>query len=202
MSVRSQSQTDIADTASAGRVNGFDTAVLGGLVETLKQHPEGGRATFSARSEWREGTPGVSTRLAGYEVDGELLHADDREYFVRSDEYVELGSTGTAPGPGELLMSAVCSCITATARAYAAVKGVRLNRLEVALDGDMDLHGMFGLDANVRPGLSELRATITIAGDADEDALREVALLGYQFSPVRDSVHNGVPVTPAVVVAA
>lgn len=60
---------------------------------------------------------------------------------------------------------------------------------------------MFGLGPNARPGMTAMHAMITIAGDADEEALREVALLGYQFSPVRNTISEGVPVTPNVDVA-
>ena len=59
---------------------------------------------------------------------------------------------------------------------------------------------MFDLDPKVRPGILDGRATITIAGDADEDTLRKIAMAGYNFSPVSDSVRNGVKMTPTVVV--
>ena len=49
------------------------------------------------------------------------------------------------------------------------------------------------------PGISELRARITIAGDADEQTLREIAQRGYDASPVRDSVDRGVAFKPEVV---
>lgn len=199
MAVQTSSHPGVsAEVGAPDRLNGFDTTVLGALFETLKEHREGGRATFYSCSSWRDDAPGVSSGLAGYEIDGELLHDDEREHVVRSDEYVELGSTDTAPSPAELLMVAVGSCITATTRAYAAFRGIRLSRCETAVEGDLDLHGMFGLDPNVGVGMSELRVTIGIAGDADAEALRELALLGYQFSPVRNSVHDGVPVTPDV----
>lgn len=184
------------EAAPATTTNGFDTATLGGLYNTLKDHPEGGRATFFTRSRWEDGTAGVSTRMAGYEIDGELHHEDEREHVVRTDEYVEFGSTDTAPGPGEMMMAALGSCIATTTRAYGAMKGLRLSRAEVTVEGDLNLQGMFGLDAGARPGMTGLRVTMTVAGDADEDALREVALLGYQFSPVRESVAGGVPTEP------
>lgn len=184
-----------------GVVNGFHADTLGAFFETLEQNPEGGHATFSTRTRWKDGDERVSTGMSGYELDGELFHRGEREHRVQTDELRELGSTDTAPSPGELLMSAVGSCITATTRAYAVTRGIRLTRVEVAVEADMKLHGMFGLDAGVRPGLRELRATIRIAGDADDEALREVALLGYQFSPVRDTVHDGAPVTPDVEIA-
>lgn len=202
MGVQTRSEVDGSqDLAAAGVLNGFEVATLGDLVETLEQDPGGGRATFSTRTRWKDGDDRVTTRLSGYVVDGRPLHEAEREHLVETDELREIGSTDTASSPGELLMSAVGSCITATTRAYAASKGIPLTRVEVSLDGDMKLHGMFGLDANVRPGLDEIRATIRIAGDADEAELREVALLGYQFSPVRETVHNGAPVIPDVEVA-
>jgi uncharacterized OsmC-like protein len=184
--------------AAQATTNGFDTTTLSGLVETLRQHPQGGRATFFSRTRWEDGTTGVSTRLAGYQIDGALHHDGEREHTLRTDEYVELGSTDTAPGPAEMMMAALGSCITTTTRAYAAVRGLELARVDVAVEGDLNMQGMFGLDATARPGLNELRVTITIEGDGEEEALREVALLGYQFSPVTDSVHNGVPVKPDV----
>lgn len=189
------------DPTPPDTLNGFDPTVLAAFFQALEEDPERGRATFSTRTRWSDGDDRVTTRMAGYEIDGERLHDTDREHVVESDEYREIGSTDTAPSPGELLLSAVGSCIAATTRAYAVTKGIRLSRLEVAVDADAKLHGMFGLDASVRPGLKALRATIRIAGDADEEALREVALLGYQFSPVRETVHNGAPVIPDVEVA-
>lgn len=199
-----QTRSDVGpgrDAAAADVLNGFDTATLGALFETLEQNPEGGHGTFSTRTRWRDGDDRVSTRMTGYEIDGDRFHHREREHVVETDELREIGSTDTASSPGELLLSAVGSCITATTRAYAASKGIRLTHVDVALEGDAKFHGMFGLDASVRPGMSQLRATIRVAGDADEEALREVALLGYQFSPVRETVHNGAPVTPEVEIA-
>ena len=57
---------------------------------------------------------------------------------------------------------------------------------------------MLGLDENVRPGLNELRAKITIGGDANEETLREIAGLGLNFSLVKDTVANGIAVNPEI----
>lgn len=198
-------QTEAPETPAAAAqtrpdtFNGFDTAALGGLIESLKEHPDAGRVTFFSESRWEDGAR-VSTRLSGYEIDGELQHQNERRHVVVTDEPVEFGATDTAPAPPEQLMAALGSCISATANAYATLKGIRLTRLEVAVESDADLHGFAGLDANVRPGLSGIRTAITIAGEADEEALREVALLGYQFSLIRDTLHDGVPVTPGIAV--
>lgn len=186
--------------SSLDTFNGFDTAVLGGLVDTLKEHPDGGRVTFFSSSRWENGAR-VSTHLSGYSIDGELHHQNEREHVVVSDEPVEFGAGDSAPAPPEELMAAMGSCIAATANAYGALKGIRLTRIEVDIESDVDLHGFAGLDAGVRPGLGDMRIAITIAGDADGEMLREIALLGYQFSLIRDTVQNSVRLKPDVQVA-
>ncbi len=181
-------------------VNGFDTTALGGLVEVLRQHPEGGRVTFLSTTAWEDGAR-VTTQVSGYEIDGQLHHQNERRFEVVGDEPSEFGAADTAPAPPEMLMHAVANCILATANAYAALQDVHLTRLEAAIESDVDLHGMFGLDADVRSGLNALRIRVTIAGDADEATLREMIALGLEHSPIRDTVEKGVTVTPEITVA-
>jgi len=180
-------------------VNGFDTTLLSGLAGMLKERSDGGRVTFLSKTSWQDGAR-CFTRYKGYRIDGETRHHEERRFVLLSDEPTELSGTDAAPGPVEALMYATGSCIAATVAANAALRGVKLTRLEVALESDLDLHGFFALDEGVRPGLGELRARITLAGDADPDTLREIARLGYQYSPVRDSVENGVTMEPEIVV--
>lgn len=168
-------------TTAPATVNGFDTTALGGLVEVLKQHPEGGRVTFLSTTAWEDGAR-VRTQVSGYEIDGQMHHQNERRFEVVGDEPSEFGAADTAPAPPEMLMHAVANCILATTNAYAALQDVRLTRLEATVESDVDLHGMFGLDADVRPGLNALRIRVAIAGDADEAALRELAALGFKFS--------------------
>jgi uncharacterized OsmC-like protein len=184
-------------TTTTHRINGLDTAALGGLVELLKDNPQGGRVTFATRSRWQDGAR-VLTRVAGYGIDGQPAHEDERRFVLLSDEPTELSGTDAAAGPAEQLMHAVAGCIAATINANAAFMGVTLTRLEVDLEGDIDLHGIFGLDETVRPGFGELRAKIGIAGDADPDRLQEIAVRGLRFSPIRESVENGVRIRAEV----
>ena len=62
----------------------------------------------------------------------------------------------------------------------------------------MDLHGFLGLDGNVRPGYEQIRVTINVAGDFDDDQLAEITSL-VRYSPVRDIVSNPVPVAIDVI---
>lgn len=189
-----------AEPAKATVVNGLDTAALSGLIGALSENEDAGRVTFFSRSKWQDGMRAFTT-FTGYEIDGTMHHQNSREFVLLGDEGVELSGTDTAPGAVEELMYALGTCIIAAGNANAALRGIELTRFEVDLESDLDLHGLFALDPDVRPGILELRADITIAGDADEEALREIANLGFQYSPVSESIRNGVNVVPEVVVA-
>ena len=95
-------------------------------------------------------------------------------------------------------MYALSTCIIAAAAANATMMGVNLTHLEVILESDIDLHGLFGVDPKVRPGLTDLRANIIIDGDADDKTLKKIALLGYKFSPVSETTRNGIKFKPVV----
>jgi uncharacterized OsmC-like protein len=181
-------------------VNGLNTAQLSGLINALKENEDAGRVTFFSRSRWQDGMRAFTT-FTGYEIDGELHHEETREFTLLGDEGVELSGTDTAPGAVEELMYALGTCIIAAGNANAALRGITLSRFDVELESDLDLHGLFALNPDVRAGILEMRSKITIAGDADEEALREIAMLGFQYSPVSESIRNGITVKPEVTVA-
>jgi len=189
------SQTDQVQTASI--VNGLDTTALNGLVDMLKKNPDKGRVTFYSKSRWQDGMRSF-TGFTGYKIDGAMVHEKAREFVLLGDESVELSGTDTAPGAVEELMYAVATCVIAATNANAALMGVKLTRIDVDMESDLDLHGLFALDPKVRPGLTEVRMEITIAGDADEATLKKLAMLGYQYSPVSETTRNGIKFTPAI----
>jgi len=180
-------------------VNGLNTTALGGLVDMLKGNPDLGRVTFYSDTKWQDGMRSFTT-FAGYTIDGQMLHESKRKFVLLGDEGVELSGTDAAPGAVEELMYAMGTCILAAGNANAALMGVKLTRFEIALETDLDLHGLFALDEKVRPGILDLRAKITIAGDANEETLKKIARLGYDYSPVSDSVRKGVSAKPEIVV--
>jgi len=191
------SQTDQPQTASI--VNGLNTTALNGLIDMLKKNPDKGRVTFYSKSRWQDGMRSF-TGFTGYKIDGTMVHENTREFVMLGDESVELSGTDTAPGAVEELMYAVATCVIAAANTNAALMGVKLTRIEVDMESDLDLHGLFALDPDVRPGITNVNMKITIAGDADEATLKKIATLGYQYSPVSETTRNGIKFTPAITI--
>jgi len=192
------SETEEATTSTV--VNGLDTAKLNGLIDHLKKNPDKGRVTFYSKARWQDGMRAF-TAFRGFSIDGQMMHEKTREFVLLGDEATELSGTDTAPGAMEELMYAISTCVIAAANANAALMGVKLTRLDVNIESDLDLHGLFALDPKVRPGAIAMRMDITVAGDADDEVLKKIAMLGYEYSPVSETARNGIKFTPNITVA-
>jgi uncharacterized OsmC-like protein len=175
----------------ANTFNGLNTQALNELALHLKKSPESGKVTFFSNTNWQEGMCCI-TSITGYKIDERMLHENDRKFNLVSDELADLNGSDTAPGAVEEMMYAIGTCIAASANANAALMGIKLTKLEVSLESDLDLHGMMNINSIIRPGILSFRTKIKIAGNATDDVLKKIALAGYRLSPVYDTILHGV----------
>jgi len=56
----------------------------------------------------------------------------------------------------------------------AAMLGIELQKIEIVIEGDIDLPEFFGLPTDILPGYSSVRARVFLKSDADLDQLEEV----------------------------
>lgn len=173
-------------------LNGLALKKIQDFAELIKKDPKEGLITFFSKTQW-EGGPKSVTTITGYNLGGKMK--TERKFTLNGQDIVGLGASDTIPGP-------VGPCIMAGTDEGAALSGLELSKIEVFLESDLDLHGMFELDPNIRPGLLNLRITITISGNGSEDELRKPALGGYEISTVADTVRNGVTtvIPPQIIV--
>jgi hypothetical protein len=69
---------------------------------------------------------------------------------------------------------------------YAAVAnlmGLRLKRLEIRSEGDIDLRGFLGIDPTIKPGLDGVRQQVMIESDDDPAQLRQLHEVVKATSP-------------------
>jgi uncharacterized OsmC-like protein len=173
-------------------VNGVDVGRLAGTIEAITTDPALARFQFRARNHWIDGGYSRSTIKDFYGA-GQEDATRTEPFTVDSDEPPVLLGENRAPNTAEWVLHALAACVSGTIVYHAAARGIALDGVETTIHGDLDLHGFLGLDGNVRPGYEQIRVTITVAGDFDDDQLAELASL-VRYSPVRDIVSNPVPV--------
>jgi len=154
------------------------------LIESVKNNPKLANSVF--RASTYSDQPNFTVR------------SEVRGFTVPIDEPRELGGNDTAPNPVELLLAALGGCQEIVYRAFAAVLGVDIERIEVHTKGHLDLHGFLGLDQEVPPGFSNISFTTRIVSSASEELIGQLASLVEQHCPVQDTLVRRIPVSGKV----
>jgi uncharacterized OsmC-like protein len=110
------------------------------------------------------------------------------------DEPKALGGGNAAANPVEYALAALGSCQAITYRVWAAQLGVRLDKVEISIDGDIDLRGFFGIDERVRAGFNAVRINVSLSGPESAARYQELAAAVDAHCPVLDLFRNPVPV--------
>jgi thiosulfate/3-mercaptopyruvate sulfurtransferase len=119
------------------------------------------------------------------------------------DEPPVLLGDDTAPNPTEALLAALGSCLSVGIHANAVARGIKLYKLELELEGDINITSVWGV-GDLSPkklGLTAVRAKVHIEGDADRAALDELVAHANVWSPVANTVRNPVPLTVSLAAA-
>lgn len=170
-------------------VNGIDVQRLGETIKQVSKDPALARFQFRIRNRW-SGDGGYSKTVVQDTYGAGAERAHKQRFELEADEPEVLVGKDRAPNPVEHLLNALASCLTGAMVYHAAARGIRLEEVESEVEGDLDLRGFTGVSTDVRKGYERIRVTFHVKSDAPEETLRECAL----FSPVFDSLTNGVPV--------
>lgn len=181
-------QEQVSETASTV-VNGVELETLMGTVKAIQADPELGVCHFRATNQWLNGNHNRSTVTGFYGAKQEMQHK--QTFTMDADEPAILAGDDNGANPVEHLLHALASCLTTSMVAHAAVRGIAIEEMESEFEGDIDLNGFLGLDANVPKGYTAIRAKFRVKADPkDMDQIRELA----RFSPVYNTLTNGTPV--------
>jgi uncharacterized OsmC-like protein len=163
-------------TAAAGALGAAVQRTVAGLAAA----PERARLRRRVTARLRDGaTCDITTS-------GHALVADFPE---------SAGGRNLGPTPSELLAGAVASCLVIGWALWAARLGVMLDALEITVETDMDIRGLYGLGDDVPPGHTGVRCLVAVESTAPPERLRELAAQVERTSPLLDDLRRSVPVT-------
>lgn len=113
------------------------------------------------------------------------------------DEPPHLLGEDTAPNPSEALLAALGACLSVGIHANATARNISLSKLELALEGDINVTAVWGvgdLSEEKRLGFTAVRVNIAVEGDAPDDVLQEIIAHADRWSPVANTLRNAVAV--------
>ena len=169
--------------------NGVNVTALFETIDAVKN--DSGLANFQFRAEnrWIDGGYNRSTIQAFYGCRDEDQTRSE-PFVLDADEPPVLLGEDAGANPVEYVLHALAACLTTTMVYHAAARGIEIEAVDSALEGDLDLRGFLGLSDEVRKGYHDIRVRMRVKSDASPATLRELA----KFSPVYDVVSNSLPV--------
>lgn len=102
-----------------------------------------------------------------------------------------VGGAGTGACSGDLLLGALSACAQITCQMVAAAMGIPTERLEVTVEGDLDLRGTLGIAKDVPVGFEQIRMRFDIdAPQATPEQLQALREKTEQYCVVMQTLMN------------
>lgn len=116
---------------------------------------------------------------------------------VPVDEPEAFGGGDAAQSPGDLILTALGTCQGIMYAALASAMGIELTSYKVKLEGNLDLHGLFGMgtDKGIPPGFQNLSYESIIESPASEEVIRQLVDAVEAQCPILDTLQRPIKVT-------
>lgn len=181
---------------ATGIINGINTDALREVMAAVTADHSKGMVKFQVTTAWK-GQTRMETKVQSYVLGGQTI---ERPHTVIIDEPIELLGKNEAPNPQEVLMAAFNSCIMVGYTVGAAMKGIKLEKLEVETDGVLDLRGFLGLDATVKPGYDTIHYKVRIKGNGTKEQFQEIHEAVCATSPNRFNIAQPIKLDAQLIV--
>src|SRR5579885_1830628 len=129
--------------------------------ERYRSEPDSARITLRAQGSQTETPIACSVDI------GRALY--------QAQAHSGVGGAGTAACSGDLLLGALAACAQITCQMVATAMGIATNRIEVTVEGDLDLRGTLGLSKEAPVGFETIRVHFEI--DAPEATVEQLQAL-------------------------
>jgi uncharacterized OsmC-like protein len=109
--------------------------------------------------------------------------------IYNAEAHSGVGGAGTAACSGDLLLGALSACAQITCQMVAAAMGIPTERIEVTVEGDLDLRGTLGIAEDVPVGFQRIRLRFDIeAPQATPEQLRGLREKTEQYCVVMQTL--------------
>jgi uncharacterized OsmC-like protein len=143
----------------------------------------------------------ITLTARGSEGDDPVACSVDLGRAIQAAEaHVGVGGPGTAACSGDLLLGALAACAQVTCQMVAAAMGIETERIEVVVEGDLDLRGTLGVSREARVGFDAIRLRFEIDAPSASDEERESLLAKTErYCTVLQTLRDAPPIEAELV---
>jgi uncharacterized OsmC-like protein len=141
------------------------------LKDQYRQNPGSSRITLTARGSQTDAPIACSVDLGRAIYDAQA--------------HTGVGGAGTGACSGDLLLGALAACAQITCQMVAAAMGIPTEKIDVTVEGDLDLAGTLGISKEAPVGFESIRVKFDVhAAQATEDQLSALKAKTEQYCVV------------------
>lgn len=146
------------------KVNNVDMEKVGAFVEEVKRDKSKALKVKRVEGEWifEDGKP---------QFKAELKHSEGVT-LIEADGPPSLGGGGLKPDPVQYCLFGMAACFAQTYASIAAEKGIKLDKLRVAVENKINLSRALGLGDE--PIVDEVKIYVEVSSDAQEGKIKEI----------------------------
>ncbi len=177
--------------------NGVNVQALLDARGVLADAPEAAQFTWRASSRWERGVHSTTKIQNFFGLGEEQSHKT--ETVFDADHPAVFAAEDNGITPIEYLLVGLASCLTAGVASVAQNRGIQLRSVESTVEGNHDIRGILGVDADVRNGFNDVKVTFSIDADASKQEIEALVAQSQKRSAVFDALTNPTEVTVEVV---
>src|SRR5271165_1138627 len=132
----------------------------------------------------------ITIRAKGGQTDAPVsCSVDIGRAVYQAEAHKGVGGAGAGACSGDLLLGALAACAQITCQMVAAAMGIPTERIEVTVEGDMDLRGNLGIAKDVPVGFESIRLLFdVVATKATPEQLRSLHEKTEQYCVVMQTL--------------
>ncbi len=121
--------------------------------------------------------------------------ANARQFNIVIDEPPQLGGEDLGANPVEYLLASYAGCINVVAHLTARELGINLERLEIAVQGNINPARLFGQSDEERAGFKQIDVQFSPVTDAAPDLINKWIETIKNRCPINDNLEFPTPLT-------
>lgn len=143
------------------------------VADSIRENPHLGMMRCGVSLNWQDGTK------------NKVLVRDFSPIVI--DEPNQLGGTNEGANPVDHLLAAVVSCFAITFEIFASQEGIKLEKVDVGIDADLDLAVFLAIKDGER-GIINPVIKLNAVTSASKEKILEIAKSALSVSPVLNSI--------------
>jgi uncharacterized OsmC-like protein len=152
------------------------------IKDRYREDPSEARITLVATASETD-TPVACSVEAGQAIQAAQAHTG-------------VGGPGTAACSGDLLLGALAACAQVTCQMVAASMGIETERIEITVEGDLDLRGTLGVSRDAKVGFDAIRLTLDVdAPGADPAEVESLKKKTERYCTVLQTLREPPPIS-------